>query len=678
MTGTRESKQRRRRPVTRARWYSGVLWIVVFVLTVVTMGWVTRMESDQALHQDAELAALRWTRALTPALPVPELLFTGELSEATMRAHLAGFATREAVSRFLLFNLDGALVLQSGDFGHARWRVMDAPRRAQLRNGLPRVEISRDAIAGGPEVYGVVDVEIRHHGGPIGLARLLIDQTQRANAADAGLRRIVIVVSLLLALISALALYQHVASRRAHRATEDRLRYVATHDTLSGALNRASLMAALARACEGQPGHAPSLALLRIDLDRFKDINDAFGHAVGDAVLRATTKRLATCLGPQDRLARLEADEFALLLVGPGSREAVLPMVRAMQQILAEPMELSGRQVRCNASIGIALYDHDNRAPDALMAHAELALFRAKSGGRGSFRFHDAERDRKVVAQRALTRDLRVALTQGELSMNYQPLFDRDGLTLVGYEALLRWHHAEQGEVSPAVFVPLAEAADLIDAIGLWALRQACADASDWPDSLGVAVNLSANQFSSGALVRQVSRALADTGLAADRLCLEITESLLLHNSEQVMQTLQQLRTLGLSIAMDDFGTGFSSLAYLWRFPFDKLKIDQVFTKNMLRDPKVAMIVRSIVRLAQALEIRVNAEGVETQEQRAALQELGCDELQGFLLGRPAPAESLTHAGHVPAFAPQRSRAGQRESLFATLAMDLPDRRSDL
>lgn len=656
----------------RVRWYSGVLWIGVFAVTVVTMGWVMRMESDQALRQDAELSALRWAEALTAALPAPERLFAGDPVDAATRARLAGLATQHAVSRFLLFGLDGKPALRSGDVADPRWQSLGPGLPAQLRVGVPRVEVSRDAMAGGPEVYGVVDLAVTHQGRQIGLARLLIDQTQRAQAADAGLQRIVLVVSLLLSVIGAMALYQHIASRRSQRATEDRLRYVAAHDALSGALNRASLVAALTRACTTDGRHTPALALLRIDLDRFQDINDAYGHAVGDAVLRTTTKRLRTCLGPRDQLARLEADEFAMLLIGPGSREAVEPIVRAMQQVLAEPMELSGHLVRSNASIGIALYGADSPTADSLMAHAELALFRAKSGGRATFRFHDAERDREVVAQRALTRDLRAAMARGELSLHYQPLYDNDGETLVGYEALLRWRHADQGDVSPAVFVPLAEAADLIDTIGLWALRQACADASGWPASLGVAVNLSSNQFASGDLVRQVSRALADTGLAPERLCLEITESLLLHNSEQVMQTLEKLRSLGVSIAMDDFGTGFSSLAYLWRFPFDKIKIDQVFTRNMLRDPKVAMIVRSIVMLAHALEIRVNAEGVETAEQRDALQELGCHELQGFLLGRPAPAASLTHAGHAPTDRPSRSRPEARESLFATLAMDLP------
>ncbi len=683
MSDKQATQQARLKPVRKTGWFSGLLWISIFALTIITMGWVTRLESDQTLHQDAELTAQRWTRAIAGLEAEPERLFGNQALDPQTRLRLSRLNEQSGVFGFWLFDLGGKLVRNSNEAGQpgtARQSAlgkmalpaMDGPLRTALLGGLPQTQISRAAIANGPQVYAVVDVAVLHQGRPIGLARIVVDETQRADAADEGLLRIAMVVSLLLAAIGALALYQHLVSRRKQHSSDAHLRYLAAHDALSGALNRASLIAALTREVARSGSRKPAIALLRIDLDRFKDINDAFGHAIGDAALKATTERLAACLGSKDKLARLEGDEFAILLVGPGSREAVLPIARAVQHALAQPMDVSGHHVRCNGSTGIALPGDAAVTADELMSHAELALFRAKSGGRGNFVFHDPERDREVIAQRALTRDLRTALAQGELSVYYQPLFDNDGQTLVGYEALLRWCHAAQGDVPPAVFVPLAEAAELIDEIGLWVLRQACSDASQWPGALSVAVNLSANQFASGALVRQVARALADAGLEADRLCLEITESVLLNNSEQVMKTLRKLGALGVSIAMDDFGTGFSSLAYLWRFPFDKIKIDQVFTKNMVDDPKVAMIVRSIVMLAHSLEIRINAEGVETVEQLALLQDLGCHELQGFLLGRPGPVASLSHAGHDPSQGHARPRGESRESLFATIAMDLP------
>ena len=662
-------------------WRSGLLWVALFVLTVAIMGWVTRQESDYAIGQSAEQSTIQWTRFLADSVPDLESVFANHAPTDATRASLLSLQRSGGIFRFSLFDRNGREVLRSSDLAtsaldrndrRAGAEFIDPAARDRILRGNPRVSIHRASVAGGPEVMGEVDIAVVRLGEVLGLARVATDQTQRANDADAGLQRIVMVVSLLLALIGTLAAYQHFKGRQAQKAAQDEVRYLAQHDALSGALSRASLMNVLDLASTGNAGEKPAFALLRIDLDRFKDINDAFGHAIGDEVLKATTQRLRACLSPKDQLARLEGDEFAILLQGPGSREAVKPIALQIQRTLAEPMNISGHHVRCNASMGIALFTSAGHAADNLMTQAELALFQAKSSGRGTFVFHDSSRDDDLRTQRSLTRDLRTALEDRQLSIHYQPLFDTDSESLVGYEALLRWKHPPRGEIAPAVFVPLAEAAGLIDEIGLWVLRRACKDASGWPASLCVAVNLSAHQFTSGRLLRQVTRALTESGLAAEQLCLEITESVLLDNSEQVMQTLRQLGALGVSIAMDDFGTGFSSLAYLWRFPFDKIKIDQVFTKNMLADPKVMMIVRSIVMLAHSLEIRINAEGIETEDQLAALQELGCHELQGFLLGRPAPADKLTHKGHTEGAARIRPRGDARESLFATLAMDLP------
>jgi diguanylate cyclase (GGDEF)-like protein len=668
-------------------WRSGLLWVALFALTVAVMGWVTRQESDNAIGQNAEQSSIQWTRFLVTSVPDLESLFAKQGPTDATREHLLSLQRSSGVFRFILFDRSGREVLQSYELEpsasprndrQAGTDFIDPAARDRILRGNTRVSIHRTTMADEPEVIGEVDIAVIQQGKILGLARVSTDQTRRANDADEGLRRIVMVVSLLLALIGALAAHQHVKGRRSQRAAEDELRYLAQHDALSGALSRASLMNALDLASTGKDGEKPAFALLRIDLDRFKDINDGFGHAIGDEVLKATTQRLRACLGPKDQLARLEGDEFAILLNGPGSREAIKPIVQQIQRTLVEPLEISGHHVRCNASLGIALFTTTSQTADTLMNQAELALFQAKSGGRGTFAFHDSSRDDDIRTQRSLTRDLRAALAGRQLSIHYQPLFDTDSESLVGYEALLRWQHPTRGGIPPAVFVPLAEAAGLIDEIGLWVLRQACKDASDWPGSLSVAVNLSAHQFSSGRLLRQVTRALTESGLEPGQLCLEITESVLLDNSEQVMQTLRQLGGLGVSIAMDDFGTGFSSLAYLWRFPFDKIKIDQVFTKNMLHDPKVMMIVRSIVMLAHSLQIRINAEGVETAEQLAALQELGCHELQGFLLGRPAPADALTHQGHAEGAARIRPRGDARESLFATLAMELPEPQSGM
>jgi EAL domain-containing protein (putative c-di-GMP-specific phosphodiesterase class I) len=288
-----------------------------------------------------------------------------------------------------------------------------------------------------------------------------------------------------------------------------------------------------------------------------------------------------------------------------------------------------------------------------LLHKADLALYRAKSEGRGGFSFYDAALDRQLQSQRDLVRDLREAIANETLGLHYQPQYAADGHSLVGYEALLRWTHPTRGNVPPGDFIGVAESSGLIEPLGRWVLKRACREAAGWPQALAVSVNLSAAQFRSDELMNDVAAALDGSGLPAHRLELEITESLLMSNTDRVLRTLHALSAMGVRIAMDDFGTGYSSLAYLWRFPFDKVKIDRSFTQGLGTDPKVGLIVRSIVSLAHSMEIRVNAEGVETSAQLGALQRYGCDELQGFLLGRPAPADTLHHRGAV-AVPPER------------------------
>jgi EAL domain-containing protein (putative c-di-GMP-specific phosphodiesterase class I) len=299
------------------------------------------------------------------------------------------------------------------------------------------------------------------------------------------------------------------------------------------------------------------------------------------------------------------------------------------------------------------MFGVDAATPDEVLQKADLALQRAKAAGRGAFHFYDAALDRRLDERRQLVRDLRAALdaaeaakpgaADGQLALHYQPLLAADGRTVEGYEALLRWRHPVRGPIPPVDFIPLAEDSGLIVPLGRWVLQTACAAAARWPGQLTVAVNLSPAQFGVGAIDQQVREVLADTGLPAPRLEVEITESLLLTHTEDVTATLRALDAMGVKIAMDDFGTGYSSLSYLWRFPFHKVKIDRAFVLHLVDDAKVQLIVRSIVSLARSLGLRVNAEGVETDEQLKLLQELGCDELQGFLLGRPAPLEQLMH-----------------------------------
>ena len=483
----------------------------------------------------------------------------------------------------------------------------------------------------------------------IGVIEVYVDQTQAEAGILAEYGRVALTVAALMLALAAVAGWRGVRHLREQQHVEERVHYLAQHDILSGALNRASFGEALERAVRrhGQDGGA--FAVLCIDLDRFKEVNDAFGHAAGDDVLRHVTQRLRGLVRHGDQIARLGGDEFAVLQDGVSGPADVARLAQRIVEVLAEPHDIHGRKLQCAASVGAAVYGTDAGTVPELLHKADLALYRAKSEGRGGFSFYDAALDRQLQSQRDLVRDLRQAIADEALTLHYQPQYDTDGQSLVGYEALLRWMHPTRGNVPPGDFIGVAESSGLIEPLGCWVLRRACREAAGWPQTLAVSVNLSAAQFRSDDLLTTVAAALDESGLPAERLELEITESLLMSNTERVLRTLHALSAMGVRIAMDDFGTGYSSLAYLWRFPFDKVKIDRSFTQGLGTDPKVGLIVRSIVSLAHSMEIRVNAEGVETSAQLGALQRYGCDELQGFLLGRPAPAETLSHRGAVAA-----------------------------
>ncbi len=425
------------------------------------------------------------------------------------------------------------------------------------------------------------------------------------------------------------------------RAALARTEAVARRDVLTGLPNRLSFREHVERVLPGTSGDCPA-ALLYLDLDGFKAVNDTLGHPVGDELLRAAAARLRECARGADLVARLGGDEFAIVQVdGPQPREAAALADRVIAAMGA-PFALGGQSVVIGASVGIALSggapDGGNgTAADEMLRTADLALYRAKAAGRGAWRLFEPGMDAEAQARRALEAGLRLALAGGEFEVFYQPLVETGTRALAGFEALLRWNHPVRGMVPPAEFVPVAEEIGLIGAIGAWVLERACADAASWPAHLTVAVNLSPAQFLDGDLVRGVERALAGAGLPASRLELEITESVLLRDNHATLGILHRLRGMGARIAMDDFGTGYSSLSYLRRFPFDGIKIDQSFVRNLGSEKGGVEIIRAVVGLGHALGMRVLAEGVETAEQLAVLRDEGCDKVQGYLLGRPTP-----------------------------------------
>lgn len=421
------------------------------------------------------------------------------------------------------------------------------------------------------------------------------------------------------------------------KRAEAKLVYMAHHDALTGLPNRQLLRQHLEEALRSWQRSKSGIATLCIDLDNFKCVNDMLGFPCGDALLQAVADRIRSTLRREDTAARLGADEFAILLSGVVEPEEASEIAERLIQVISEPYDIGGHQAVVGASVGIAIAPGDGSDADRLLKNAGLALHRAKTDGKGTHRFFEADMDARVQSRRRLEVDLRQALSEGQLDVHYQPLVDLATGEVTGLEALLRWAHPERGMISPAEFIPVAEETGLIGPVGSYVLRRACADAVNWPEKVKVAVNLSPLQFRTGTLFTLVENVLKETGLSAKRLELEITETLLLDRAEHVLATLHALRALGVRISMDDFGTGYSSLSYLRSFPFDKIKIYRSFISNVCSNHGSKAIVGAILSLGASLGMQITAEGIETEEDLACLKAKGCNEGQGYFFSKPRP-----------------------------------------
>ena len=421
------------------------------------------------------------------------------------------------------------------------------------------------------------------------------------------------------------------------RKAEARIAYMAHHDGLTNLANRELYHERLKQALEADQ----RAAVLCIDLDLFKNVNDSFGHPTGDRLLRQVADRLRALARGNNLAARLGGDEFAVILAADLSPREVSGFAARLISVLSAPYDIDGNEMVIGASVGIALSPGDGTTSEQLMRNADMALYRAKEDGRGVHRFFEREMDHQAQKRREMELDLRHAFASGEFELHYQPLVDIATDKISGFESLLRWRHPEKGMISPAEFIPVAEDIGLITAIGEWVLREACSEAVKWPQQVKVAVNLSPVQFRSRNLVQVVISALANSGLSPNRLELEITETVFLAETEANLATLHQLRELGVSISMDDFGTGYSSLSYLRSFPFDKIKIDRSFVKDITERSDCVAIVRAISGLGRSLNITTTAEGVETFDQLDSLRAAGCNEVQGFLFSAAKPAAEI-------------------------------------
>jgi diguanylate cyclase (GGDEF)-like protein len=659
------------------------VWALALAATAALAWFLIVCSSERLLMRSAEATAVGYAHYVAEVTPGLTRLFETHRLDAESREQLKRLRRLGDVFRFKLFDREGQLILLSDDLD----RETPAPRGTGSTLGGHHAanDNVRSIVLGGanfieikdgrgkpnrPDVYVEAYVPMMQAGRVIGVVEVYVDQAAAARRIHAAFLQVGAVVGGLLLIFGGALAVQVRARLAERRKSAERMRFLAEHDVLSGALNRASFQEALQRAVWRAEQGGPGFAVLCIDLDRFKEINDSFGHGAGDAVLCEVTERLRALVRHGDVIARLGGDEFAVLQSAVLQAEDVGRLAGRIVDALAEPFEVAGQRMLCGASVGAARFGVDAQTVPDLLHKADVAMYRAKSSGRNRYSFYDAALDQQMADRRLLAHDLRNAIDDNTVSLHFQPLYGADGTSLLGYEALMRWTHPMRGSVPPAEFIPLAEESGQIERLGEWALQQACAEAATWPAPLTVSVNLSAAQFRGEKnLIDVVARALDDSGLSAERLVLEITESLLMTNTEAAVRTLEALAAMGVQIAMDDFGTGYSSLAYLWRFPFDKLKIDRAFTQGLGNDNRVALIVRSIVTLAHSMGIRVNAEGVETTPQLEHLRRLGCDELQGFLLGRPAPVDRLQHDA-AASVQPQRPDMPELEDL-KTMPMPL-------
>jgi diguanylate cyclase (GGDEF)-like protein len=454
-----------------------------------------------------------------------------------------------------------------------------------------------------------------------------------------------------------LGLEGFVADSTEIKTYRERLEHQATHDILTGLANRSLLNERMRQAMAHAQRQGTVMAVVFLDLDQFKFVNDTLGHTAGDELLKHAAERLRACVRDGDTVARLGGDEFVLLLAAQPHVPAVSHAVERVLSTMAQPYRMLGKEFTTTCSIGVSLFPRDGTDVETLLKHADAAMYRAKALGRNGFHFFTAEINAALSERLSLERDLRRAIQAREFHLHYQPKVALGSGALTGAEALVRWAHPELGLLSPARFIPLAEETGLILPLGEWILRQACLRARAWLDAgldlKLISVNISARQFEQQDLVRRVADVLGATGLPPACLELELTESMMMAHAEEYIERLNALKTLGVQLSVDDFGTGYSSLSYLKRFPVDRLKIDRSFVRDIVTDPDDAAIAQAVIRLGQILGLAVTAEGVETDEQLDFLRRHGCDEAQGYYFSPPLPPDAFVELWRRGLLAPR-------------------------
>jgi diguanylate cyclase (GGDEF)-like protein len=603
-----------------------------------------KITTDYLLYQRATSDASSWAGFMAKSIGDLEPIAAGELPSAASMSFFQWAQKSDQVFRYEIFNREGYSQL-TADHSKIALLTLSEYSAAAARagtSGRPVVEAKEGTPPELPSFYARAYVPVIVDQVPIAVVAAYVDQTEERDRVHRAFLLAAAALCLLSGLcfgVPAVALYRRTKEKQ---RGDRRIRFLAHHDALTGLANRARLIERLDEAFATLPVREGAFAAHFIDVDGFKEINDSFGHEGGDFALKTVAERLRATARPDDVVARLGGDEFVVIQSRIGGSEEAEAFAGRLAAALTAPMPFKDGAIASTVSIGVALAPADGKSAERLLKSADLALYKCKTDGRNCIRLFRPEMDAELVERIRLEKAIRHAVQHDQFVLHYQPMVQISGRRLVGFEALIRLPAPDGTLIPPLVFIPLAEELRLIDKIGAWVLREACRTAKLWPKHLTIAVNLSPAQFASGSVSAMVAAALAEAGLEPHRLELEITETLLLGNTPAIMTELQALKAMGVAIVMDDFGTGYSSLNYLWRFPFDKIKIDGSFMQGFETSRRDAeTVIKTIIGLGRELNMRVTVEGVETAKQALFLEQADGDQAQGYYFGRPLPAAEV-------------------------------------
>jgi diguanylate cyclase (GGDEF)-like protein len=621
--------------------------LLIFIVAVLTAGtWMAvKLTTDHLINDDARISARDWALYLAENVSDLRQIAAGEQPSAASMAFLERTRKASQVFRYVIFNRYGYSQFVADRQKTASADVSEFS--AQAARSIATKQIIIDVSAGvspdQPAYFARAFVPVIVNGEPIATVAAFVDETeQRARFRNTFLVAALSMCGLMALAFGVPAIAWYYRTQEKQQA-DRRIRFLAHHDALTGLANRTRLIERLDNVLAMLPAVGGYVAVHFIDLDRFKNVNDSLGHDGGDFLLNTLGQRLSALTRIDDMVARLGGDEFVVVQTGVSKKDDAEAFAHRIVSVMCEPMTFKEQEIKTNVTIGVALAPTDGTTSERLLKSADLALYSGKAAGRNCIRLFKPEMDEVLQAHLRLEKLIRDAIANDGLVLHYQPIVEISHKRLVGFEALVRLPAKDGTLIPPATFIPVAEDIHLIDKVGAWVLREACRTATTWPNDLIIAINLSPSQFESGMIVDLVAAALKKTGLQPHRLELEITETLLLGNSEHTMGQLRQLKALGVSIVMDDFGTGYSSLSYLWQFPFDKIKIDRSFMQNFENSGRdVEAVVKSIIALGRELRMRVTVEGVETKGQTDFLYDADADQVQGFYFGRPVPASEIS------------------------------------